>query len=106
MYIEKKISSINFNHIFIPTKSQTSPCSLKLSRSTVLISRLSSPAQYVNVTFVVTLYNERHNNSELSNYGCWFSLRKVTVVVIAINNCRMGENFMKSDHLFLTVSYY
>ena len=46
----------------IPTKSHASPCSLKLSRSAVLILRLNSPAQHINVTFVTTVYNERHVN--------------------------------------------
>ena len=43
-------------------ESHASPCSLKLSRLAVLISRLSSPAQYINVSFVITVYNERHDN--------------------------------------------
>ena len=34
---------------YILTKSHASPCSLKLSCSVVLISRLSSPTQYIAI---------------------------------------------------------
>ena len=58
--IQGRISSIACaSSIAIPTKSHTSPCCLQLSCLAVLISCLGSPAQYINVTIVITVYNER-----------------------------------------------
>ena len=41
-----------------------------------------------------------------SNYRCWFLLRTVTVIFIAINKYRNGREVMKSNHPFLSVLYY